>query len=71
MTKSIAIKNLNNHFTGMMCCQKEWAFIRANIEAQPKASNSQSKQCTMYRKCNSVDKHKRCYGVPVCYHNYI
>jgi len=43
MTKSIAVKTLNEHFTGMMCCQKEWSFIRANIiEAQPKAYNKQS-----------------------------
>jgi len=36
MTKGIAIKNLDEHFTGMMCCKKEWAFIRTyTMEARP------------------------------------
>jgi hypothetical protein len=36
MTISIAVKNLNAHFSGEMCCQKDWRFIRAYIkEARP------------------------------------
>lgn len=31
ITKSIAVKNLDEHFTGKMCCQKEWAYIRSYI----------------------------------------
>jgi len=40
-----------------------------NKVAKITTPNRQSAPCTMYRKCNSVDKHKGCFGAPVCYHN--
>lgn len=70
MTKSVALKNLDEHFTGKMCCQKEWVYIRSFIKGSDRTVRAkrfvQQRKAKIVRCCNTCGSKSICQSTYGC-----